>query len=185
MSRKRLAQDVEVEEYFAKLRGNLVFAELAAVQLTVIAKRLEKREVLAGDLRVNLEVQEQALRDMLVLSIARLFDTEGRRQDQLSIPNILGSRKITLSHDHKDTIRKLISHKSIKEIKGIRDSIVAHSLSHASDKFLQGSDIMEIINSCYDVIADIYNFNRPLERLDRQDTSIYLNKWSEMTKSWY
>jgi hypothetical protein len=52
----------------------VVFAELALMQLAAVTKCLGFRESLPDDLRVNLEVQEQALKDMLLLGIARLFD---------------------------------------------------------------------------------------------------------------
>lgn len=184
MTGKKSALHVEVDEYFAKLRANIVLAELALMQLVAITNRLEERETLADELRVNLEVQEQALKDMLVLGIARLFDQKGRRQDQLSIPNILESEKVALNESQKLEIKQLASLPAVKSIRSIRDTMVAHSLSHASDSSLPATDIMSILNRCYEVLADIYKLNSSSAVLERKDISAFSSKWSEMTESW-
>jgi hypothetical protein len=184
VTEKKSALDVEVDEYFAKLRANVVLAELALMQLVAIANRLEERETLADELRVNLEVQEQALKDMLVLGIARLFDLKGKKQDQLSIPNILESEKVALSDSQRAEIQRLASLPAVTTIRRIRDTMVAHSLSHASDMTLPATDIMPILDGCYEVLADIYKLNRSSAILERRDISAFSTKWSEMIKSW-
>lgn len=184
MTRKMSALDVEVDEYFAKLRANVVLAELALMQLVAVTNRLEERKTLEDELRVNLEVQEQALKDMLVLGIARLFDRKGQKQDQLSIPNILESEKVALNENLKAEIMRLDSLPTVETIRRIRDAMVAHSLSHASDMALPATDIMPIIDGCYAVLADIYKLNRSSAVLERKDISAFSTKWSEMTKSW-
>lgn len=181
---KKSALDVEVDEYFAKLRKNVVLAELALLQLVTVTNRLEERDTLADELRVNLEVQEQALKDMLVLGIARLFDRKGKKQDQLSIPNICESKKLALNEKQKAEIMRLASLPAVKIIRDIRDTMVAHSLSHAADKTLPARDIMPIIDGCYAVLADVYKSNRHPALLERKDTSAFSIKWLEMTESW-
>lgn len=184
MNGKKSALDVDVDAYFAKLRANVVLAELALMQLVAVTNRLEERETLADELRVNLEVQEQALKDMLVLGIARLFDLKGKKQDQLSIPNILMSKQVALSENQRAEILRLASLPAVKTIRHIRDTMVAHTLSHASDMTLPATDIMPIIDGCYAALADIYKLNRPSAVLERKDISAFSTKWSEMTESW-
>lgn len=181
---RKTALDVEIDEYFARLRGNVVLAELSLMQLAAVTSRLAERETLEDELRVNLEVQEQALKDMLVLSIARLFDPKGTRQDQLSMPNILESKKVTLDEDQRGKIKRLSSRPAVRTIGRIRDTMVAHSLSHASDTSLPAADIIPIIEDCYAVLSDIYRTNKSSATLERKDISEFSAKWSEMTKSW-
>lgn len=108
MSRKPTAKEVDFDQYFSKLRENIVYAELALMQLVVVTKRLDRQDKLEDELRVNLEVQKQALTDMLVLGIARLFDKKGKKGDQLSIPNILESDAITLTKDQECEIKRIV-----------------------------------------------------------------------------
>ncbi|MGJ8621395.1 MAG: hypothetical protein ACSHW1_01370 [Yoonia sp.] len=184
MTGRKSAQDVEVYEYFAKLRENVVLAELALMQLVAVTNRLKERETLADELRLDLEVQEQALKDMLVLGIARLFDLKGKKQDQLSIPNICMSKKVALNANQRAEISRLASLPAVKTIRRIRDTMVAHSLSHASDMAVLAIDIMPIIDGSYAVLADIYKFNSSSAVLERKDISAFSTKWSEMTESW-
>lgn len=184
MTAKKSALDVEVGEYFLKLRANVVLAELALMQLVAVTERLVERKNLADELRVNLEVQEQALKVMLALGIARMFDPKGKRQDQLSIPNIQESKKLAVNENQRAEIRRLASLPAVKTIQRIRDTSVAHSLAHASDMVLPATDIMQIIDGCYGILADIYKTNRTSEVLERKDISVFSTKWSEMTESW-
>lgn len=184
MVTRKSALDMDIDHYFAKLRENVVFSELALMQLVTVSHSLEEREALKDDLRVNLELQEQALKDMLVLSIARLFDPKGRKQDQLSILNILESKKIEVNEQQRAEIYRLASLPAVKTIRRIRDSMVAHTLSHASDASLQGTDIKSIIEGCYSVLAGVYELNKSPALLERKDISIYRTKWLAMTESW-
>ena len=184
MSGKKSALEVDVDQYFSKLRENVVLAELALMQLVEVTKHLEKRETLPVELRANLEVQERALSDMLVLGIARLFDRKGTKQDQLSIPNILEHNQITLCQNQKTEIKRLGALPTVIAIRTVRDGMVAHSLSHASDIVLKAADLMPIIDDCYKVLADIYKSNKPTRALERKDVSMFSTKWRQMTQSW-
>jgi hypothetical protein len=184
MSVKPSAQDVDFERYINTLRDNVALAELVLMQFSAVAKHLEDRESLTVALRVNLEVQERVLKDMLVLSIARLFDLKNGKLDQLSIPNIHDSKKIKLNDYQIKEIKRLQSLATVKKIRTIRTKMVAHSLSHAADEQLQASDFMHIIDGCYKILADVHTCNRISEVLVRTDISEFSAKWSEMTQSW-
>ncbi len=184
MRRKPTAKEVGFDHYFGKLRENIVYAELALMQLVAVTKRLDGRDKLEDDLRINLEVQEQALKDMVVLVIARLFDRKGQKGDQLSIPNIRESEAITLNEDQEYKIQRIGSLPTVKLIRSIRDNMVAHSLSHASDATFTAADLLPIINGSYEILAEIYQYNRPSQALQRADISAFSEKWSEMTKDW-
>lgn len=185
MTKKPAAAEVEIDQYFDKLRENVVYAHLALMQLVSVMKRLEHRETLEPTLKANLEVQERALSDMLVLGVARLFDTGYKsNRDQLSLPNLLESNSIKREEAHSHRIEVLISNSTVEGIRQIRTKIVAHSLSHASNASLGLSEIWSIIDDCYQIISDIYHHNRPSQQLQRADTAACKDKWVEMTENW-
>ncbi|OOY26092.1 hypothetical protein BMI91_06860 [Thioclava sediminum] len=175
---------MEMEEYFGKLRENLVYADLSLMQLRVVSIRLSNRTQLPNELRVNLEVQEQALKDMLVLGLARLFDKKGSKSERISIPNILGNDAIALNEDLKIKLNELMRAELLGKLKNVRDKIVAHSLSDAFDVRFQMDDAQNLIDRCYDLLTEIFHHNKPHERLARQDLKIYVKRWHEMTKAW-
>lgn len=185
MIKKKSALDTEAIEYLAKLRENVVFAEVALMQSITVLKALQKRCTLPDDLRFNLEIQERALSDMLVMSLARLFDKkDGRRQDQLSLPNTVDHQGISVSDDQKTEISRLGNLPAVRTIIEIRKELVAHSLSYAEDHKLKLSDVGQIIDQCYSIIIEIHKDNGLADSVERKDISEFSAKWAEMTTSW-
>jgi len=182
--RKIPARELDIDAYFGRLRSNVVYAELCLMQLMSISAALVDRECMPDELRVNLEIQEQALKDMLILCISRLFDRKKSGCDQISLPNLEESRTVKLSEALSMRLKRLCSEKLIRQISDVRDRFVAHSLTHATDTQFSAKDAQTIIDQCYNFISDAYHFNRPSEILSRQDIGPYQNKWNEMVQGW-
>lgn len=184
MTGKLKAAEVDLPDYFADLSANLARAELGLLQNIEIDKKLNSGIEMPEGIRVNLVALHAATANALVLALARLFDKGKAKDDQVSIPNLLGHKDIKAAPELLRKVQTLISRPIVTRIKDTRDDFIAHTLSHRQDTSIHGPDIGALIDETYAVLAELCEVHIPGKEIRKNDMTKYREAWRTMIKDW-
>ncbi|MDR9483697.1 MAG: hypothetical protein RI566_00865 [Sediminimonas sp.] len=180
MNENKSFSGVSLEEHLTAIRANLACCWIAAQLLS----RLQESKKQEDYKRFVAQVLENALRDFIVMAMARLWDKGSTNKDCLSIPNLKSRSDLPLTKDQIASLDKLRAERLIKTADAMRNSFVAHSLATpkiGADNEIHGGDVQRFIERCHVLLSGLYKHNCDYT-LSWGEFDEELEKWEKLIK---